>query len=111
MFLPRTIHRLPVEKRWVDDLSFVTGLPWKLNKEHEAGEDVVLDATPPAPSMEPTITSMPPTVTSEPTVRKFYVKVADLDPKSGCMGFAEGCAGCTAIILGKTRAGIAMLAD
>ena len=47
---PRTVHRVPKENRWTDNLEFVTGLPWKLNKDHEPGEEVLLDTVPRAPS-------------------------------------------------------------
>ena len=31
VFRPRTVARVPIEKRWIDNLSFVTALPWKHN--------------------------------------------------------------------------------
>ena len=31
VFLPRTVRKVPVEKRWADNLSFVIGVPWKHN--------------------------------------------------------------------------------
>ena len=43
VFRPRTVYRVPSENRWSDNLSLVTGLPWKHNAEHEVGEEVMLD--------------------------------------------------------------------
>ena len=43
-FRPRTVYRIPVETRWKENLSLATGLPWKPNAEHEAGEEVILDS-------------------------------------------------------------------
>ena len=40
---PRTVHRVPKGNRWADNLEFVTGLPWKLNDDHEPGEEVLLE--------------------------------------------------------------------
>ena len=86
MFRSRTIHRAPEEKRWLDNRSFATALPWKLNIDHGAGAEVFLDATPPEPSMQPATTPLPPTATSEPVTRRFYVKTADVGPQNGGMG-------------------------
>ena len=60
VFRPRTVARLPVEKRWRDNLAFITGLPWKHNLKHEAGEEVILDLGSPGPSMTPSTTQLPP---------------------------------------------------
>ena len=103
IFRPRTVYRVPVESRWKDNLSFVTGLPWKHNEKHDAGEEVVLDTNPPEPSMEPVTTPLPPTMMEEPmgkAVRRLYVKLSDLDPSCGGIGFTEGCKGCKSIISG-----------
>ena len=59
-------------------LSFVTGLSWKHSKNYEAGEEVVLDTTPPEPSFHPTTTVLPPTMSGEPVVRGMYVEKKDL---------------------------------
>ena len=104
-FRPRTVHRVPEEKRWQDHLPYVTGLPCKINKDHDEAEEVLLDATPPAPSMEPTTSPLPRTMARDPTVRRYYVKTSSVYPKEGGMGFTAGCAGCTYIVLGTTRAG------
>ena len=87
-FRPRTIHRVPVEKRWVDNLSFVSGLPWKLNKDHDGDADVFVDENPPDPSVQPSTCRLPPTMVEEPvtTVRQLYVKATDVDPSSGGLG-------------------------
>lgn len=71
-------------------------------------EEVLLDATPPVPSMRPTTSPSPPAVAREPTVRRSYVETASVDPKEGGMGFAVGCPGCASIILGKPGRGIAI---
>ena len=107
VFRPRTIARVPAETRWVDNLSFVTGLPWKHNVNHEVGEEVMLDTNAPEPSYTPVCSPLPPRMLEEPMkdVRGFYVKIPDLDPASGGRGFADGCKGCAAIISGKTRVG------
>ena len=44
VFRPRTVYRVPAGERWSENLSLVTGLPWKHNAEHEVGEEVMLDA-------------------------------------------------------------------
>ena len=62
VFRPRTVRRVPVEKRWEDNLSFVTGVPWKHNTKHEAGEEVMLDAEPPVPSLKPVCSPLPPRI-------------------------------------------------
>ena len=108
VFRPRTVARVPIEKRWIDNLSFVTGLPWKHNTKHEAGEEVMLDAEPPAPSLTPVCSPLPPRILEEPfmkDLRQFYVKAPDLDPGGGGIGFTDGCKGCKAIIYGKSRVG------
>ena len=50
-FRSRTVYRVPVENRWKENLSLAKGLPWKHNAEHEAGEEVILDAYMPEPSV------------------------------------------------------------
>ena len=95
-----------MEKRWVDNLSFVTGVPWKHNSKHEAGEEVMLDVVPPPPSSTPVSSPLPPRTLEEPcgeNVRQFYVTRPDVDPAGGGIGFADGCKGCKAIIYGKAR--------
>ena len=93
-----------METRWKDNLSFVTGLPWKCNEKHEVGEEVILDTTPSEPSAHPETTPLPPSTLEEPikAVRRLSVKVSDLDPASGGIGFTEGCKGCISIISGAT---------
>ena len=108
VFRPRTVRRVPVEKRWEDNLSFVTGVPWKHNANHEAGEEVMLDAEPPVPSLKPVCSPLPPRILEEPClkdVRQFYVKKPDVDPARGGIGFTDGCKCCRAIIYGKPRVG------
>ena len=82
VFRPRTISRVPAEKRWQDNLSLVTGLPWKHNLKHDEGEEVMLDTEPPTPSNKPVSSPLPPRVQEDPTkdLRSFYVKTSDLDP-------------------------------
>ena len=60
VFRPRTVYRIPFENRWKENLSLAKGLPWKLNVEHEAGEEVILDAYMPEPSDKPKGTPLPP---------------------------------------------------
>ena len=60
VFRPRTVYRLPAEERWNDNLSMVTGSPWKHNAEHEVGEGVMLDAYAPEPSSNPVGLPLPP---------------------------------------------------
>ena len=107
VFRPRTIARVPAQKRWIDNLSFVTGLPWKHNASHEVGEEVMLDIEPPEPSFTPVCSPLPPRMLDEPmkNLRGFYVKIPDLDPAGGGIGFTDGCKGCKAIIYGKSRVG------
>ena len=106
MFRPRTVSRPPVEKRWQDNLSFVTGLPWKHNLNHEVGEEVILDLDPPAPSMTPVTTQLPPRGQEDvkKDLRAFYVKIEDLNGENG-IGFTEGCKGCKAIMFEGSRVG------
>ena len=108
VFRPRTVARLPVEKRWQENLSFVTGLPWKHNLKHEVGEEVMLDPEPPVPSDKPVTTQLPPRVQEEPSkdLRGFYVKTTDLDPAvQGGIRFTAGCKGCKAIMFGGKTVG------
>ena len=75
VFRPRTVYRVPSEKRCSDNLSLVTGLPWKHNAEHEEGEEVMLDTYMPEPSPTPAGSPLPP-VTPEEALKKankFYV--------------------------------------
>ena len=103
---PRTVHRVPQEKRWKDKLEFVIGLPWKINKDHEPGEEVFLDIVPPAPSPHPMTPMLPPTVFGDPHVRRIHVKKeADLDPAEELgIGYTEGCPGCKALMKGSDYA-------
>jgi hypothetical protein len=106
VFRPRTVGRVPVEKGWADNLSFVTGLPWKHNSTHEEGEEVTLDVVPPAPSSTPVCSPLPPRTLEEPylkNIRQLYVTRPDVDPAGGGIGFTDGCKGCRAIIYGKAR--------
>ena len=57
----RSVNRVPKQKRWEDNLSYVCGLPWKHNERHEAGEEVVFGPTPPEPSFHPVTATLPPT--------------------------------------------------
>ena len=102
---PWTVHRVPKERRWTDNLSFVMGQPWKHNKINEAGEEVILDTTPPAPSFHPATTVLPPTMYGEPVVRGMYVKEKDLGPDDGGTGYTGGCPGCKVLIKGTTATG------
>ena len=67
----------------------------------------MLDTYAPEPSYAPVCSPLPPRMLEEPMkdVRGFYVKIPDLDPAAGGIGFADGCKGCAAIIRGKTRVG------
>ena len=106
VFRPRTVHRVPVEKRWADNLKLVSGLPWKLNEDHDGDAEVFLNADPPEPSTQPRTSPLPPTMMQEPMnapVRSFYVRAKDVDPMSGGLGFTVGCPGCKAIINGAPR--------
>ena len=92
----------------MDNLSLVTGVPWKHNTHHEAGEEVLLDAEPPVPSSTPVSSPLPPRTLEEPylkDIRQFYVKKPDLDPSGGGIWFIDGCKGCIPIVFGKTRVG------
>ena len=91
----------------MDNLSFVTGLPWKHNVSHEVGEEVMLDTEPAEPPPTPVCSPLPPRMLNEPIkdLRGFYVKIPDLDPAAGGIGFTDGCKGCKAIIHGKSRVG------
>ena len=102
VFRPRTIHRVPAETRWTESLSLVTGLPWKHNVAHEAGEEVMLDVQVPEPSFKPEGAPFPPVRIEERVkdVRNFYVKIKDVDPAEGGIGFTDGC---QAIIMGKAK--------
>ena len=103
VFRPRTVQRVPVEKRWVDNLSLVTGVPWKHNTKHEEGEVVMLDVEPPFSESTPVCSPSPPRTLEEPylkDIRQFYVKKPDLDPSGGGIGFTDGCKGCKAIVYG-----------
>ena len=83
VFRPRTVYRIPFETRWKENLSLAKGLPWKLNAEHEAGEDVILDSYAPEPSDKPKGTPLPPMTVDEKLkkAKQFYVKKKDLDPR------------------------------
>ena len=86
---------MPLEKRWNDNLSLVTGLPWKHNAEHEVGEEVMLDAYVPEPSPTPVGSPLPPVTLGETTkpAKKFYVKSKDLDPAAGGIGWTRDARG------------------
>lgn len=91
---PRTVDRVPKENRWADNSEFVTGVPWKLNKDHEPGEEVLLDIVPPAPPSHPSTTVLPPAMSG------------DLDPdEPGGIGYTGGRPGCKALIKGTTATG------
>ena len=49
-FRPRTVYRVPEEKRWFDNLSLAKGTPWKFDPEET--EDAALDAYMQEPSYE-----------------------------------------------------------
>ena len=53
VFRPRTVRRIPLEQRWIDNLSMINCLPWKHNSRHEAGDEVLLAEEPPTPSPTP----------------------------------------------------------
>ena len=92
VFHPRTFYRVPLESRWKDNLSLVTGLPWKHNAEHEVGGEVMLHAYMPEPSPTPVGSPLPP-VTLEETTRvpnTFYVKQRVLDPATNGIGWTPG---------------------
>ena len=101
---PRTVHRVPQENRWKGNLELVNCMPWKINKDHEPGEEVFLDIVPPAPSPHPMTPMLPPTVSGEPGVRRMYVKQADVDPAEDGIGYTEGCVGCVVLMKGKVYA-------
>ena len=107
VFRPRTIARVLAETRWVENLSFVTGLPWEHNVNNEVRGEVMLDTYAPEPSYTPVCSPLPPRMLEEPLkdVRGLYVKIPDLDPAAGGIGSTDGCEGCAAIISGKTRVG------
>ena len=103
VFRPRTVRKVPLEKRWVDNLSMISCLPWKHNSRHEAGDEVLLSEEPPTPSMTPEVTPLPPRSPEDPRpkdVRQFYVKSYDLDPADGGIGYTDGCKGCRSIVYG-----------
>ena len=104
VFRPRTVRRVPLEQRWVENLSMICCLPWKHNSRHEAGEEVLLSEDPPVPSATPVTTQLPPRSAEDPklkSVRSFYVKPYDLDPSDGGIGYTDGCPGCQSIIYGR----------
>ena len=76
VFRPRTVRRIPLEQRWIDNLSMINCLPWKHNSRHEAGDEVLLAEEPPTPSSTPEVTPLPPRSPEDPTlknVRQFHV--------------------------------------
>ena len=105
VFRAREVRRVPLESRWKDNLIFVKGLPWCHNDKHDAGEEVMLDLDPPAPSMTPATTLPPPRGPEDmqKDLRGFYVKDYDLDPAKGGIGFTEGCKGCLTLMFGGSR--------
>ena len=102
VFRPRTVYRVPAEERWIDNLSLVTGLPWKHNAEHEVGEEVMLDTYAPEPSSTPVGSPLPPRTLEESmkVVKRFYVKTGNLDPSGGGIGWTASCKGCGSISRG-----------
>ena len=66
IFRPRTVHRVPVEPRCEDNLSFAAGLPWKHNMSREEGEAVMLDTYAPEPSLHPRGVPLPPIMMEDP---------------------------------------------
>ena len=92
VFRLRTVYRVPTEEKWNENLSLVTGLPWKHNAEHEVGDEVVLDAYAPEPSSNPVGSPLPPRTLEESmkVVKRFYVNTRDLDPSGGGIGWAAG---------------------
>ena len=103
MCRPHTVHRRPEEKRWGNVLSFVVGLPWKLNKAHDGDAGVFFNETPQEPFSSPAVSPLPPIVTEEPIkkVRNFYVYPKDVDLSLKSVGFTPDCDGCKTIINGK----------
>ena len=105
VFRPRTVRRVPLEQRWVDNLSMVPWVPWKHNAKHEEADEVLLADEPPDPSAAPVSTPLPPRSPEDPKirdVRRFYVKPYDLDPADGGIGYTDGCPGCKCIMYGTT---------
>jgi hypothetical protein len=101
IFRPRTVRRVPLAERWVDNLAFALYLQWKHNSRQEAGDQVLLAEEPPTPSLVPESTPLPPRSSDDPSmkdVRQFYVKPRDLDPAGNGIGFTDGCKGCRSII-------------
>ena len=39
VFRPRTVRKVPLQQRWVDNLSLISPVPWKHNSRHEAGDE------------------------------------------------------------------------
>ena len=88
-------------RRGFQTQDWAKGLPWKLNAEHEAGEEVILDSYTPEPSDKPKGTPLPP-MTVEGKLKKAkqcYVKKKkkDLDPAQNGLGWTPGCKGCESI--------------
>ena len=83
-----------MEKRWENNLSFVTCPPWNSNKEHDGDAEVFLDEKPLERSFQPSVSPLPPTTMEEPVskVRSFYVKPKNVDPATG-IGFIQGALG------------------
>ena len=96
-FRPRTVYRIPEEKRWADNLSLAKGLPWKFDAEEV--EDAALDTYMPEPSAKPTGVPLPPMTLEEQLkkAKQFYVKQKDLDPAQDGLGWTPGCKGCESI--------------
>ena len=63
---------------------------------HEVGEEVMLDTNAAEPSYTPVCSPLPPRMLEDPMkdVRGFDVKIPDLDPAAGGIGFTDGCKGC-----------------
>ena len=76
--------------------------PWKVNDSMDAGEQVVSDAQPVPPSMQPVAAPELPDVTvRQEAPRRMYVKLADLQKH----GYTAGCSGCKALEHGGPRTG------
>lgn len=103
MYRTRTIRRVPQEDRWnTANLDVFKYFPWKVNDSMDAGEQVVSDAQPVPPSMQPTAAPELPDVTvRQEAPRRMYVKLADLQKH----GYIAGCSGCKALEQGGPRTG------
>ena len=96
---PRTVYRVPLETRWKDNLSLVTGLPWKHNAEHEVGEEVMLDAYMPEHSPTPVGSPLPPVTLggNDEGAEEVLCETKGLRPAANGIGWTPGCKGCDSI--------------